>query len=553
MSFAKTYSAKKPSLKDDKPKTTVELLTPLPVTTINNVKVYNVSGSAHKTLPDWLAKKNARSLKKDPVWSKRIEMIQDFEFPVACTHLRLTPDQKFIIGCGTYKPRFRVWELGQAGMKFERHREQETVALEVLGQDYGLLALAQQDRTLEVHEAKGMRHSLKLPKPARDMILDRITGKLLIASASGVQLLDLEAGKFEEPLGGDGSINTCRVGPGHGLYALATSAVDSNHSTEPVAVVEFWDRRCKARVGALSFPEAREATALHFLSDMHVAVGTSEGVVSVLDLRSSLPFLTRDHQNGFEIRGITSVRLPEGSPSSLINRTVVSWDRKAVKAWDDGSSNGSVITLEPQSDIHDVLVQGGFVAVAGEEPKITSYLVPALGPAPRWAAYLEHLTEELQEEDNNDPGRKSLAKNAASKKPVFDEQWQFVVRAEAHKLGLERTQKQHMQAYMHGYLVDPRIYAHALEAHNRLLQEATSSSTTNKKQAFSAISAPGVKVNAKLAETEVGERAIQDERFGKALFADDDYAIDEESSEYRAAHPHLLNSAFGRKHAAKNH
>lgn len=35
--------------------------------------------------------------------------------------------------------------------------------------------------------------------------------------------------------------------------------------------------------------------------------------------------------------------------------------------------------------------------VAKDAPEITPYFVPSLGPAPRWAAFLEGLTEELEE------------------------------------------------------------------------------------------------------------------------------------------------------------
>jgi ribosome biogenesis protein ENP2 len=35
--------------------------------------------------------------------------------------------------------------------------------------------------------------------------------------------------------------------------------------------------------------------------------------------------------------------------------------------------------------------------VACDAPKVQSYFVPSLGPAPRWCSFLEGLTEELEE------------------------------------------------------------------------------------------------------------------------------------------------------------
>lgn len=39
----------------------------------------------------------------------------------------------------------------------------------------------------------------------------------------------------------------------------------------------------------------------------------------------------------------------------------------------------------------------GLLMVGRDAPDITPYFVPSLGPAPGWAAFLEGLTEELEE------------------------------------------------------------------------------------------------------------------------------------------------------------
>lgn len=41
----------------------------------------------------------------------------------------------------------------------------------------------------------------------------------------------------------------------------------------------------------------------------------------------------------------------------------------------------------------------GLLMVGRDAPDITPYFVPSLGPAPGWAAFLEGLTEELEEAD----------------------------------------------------------------------------------------------------------------------------------------------------------
>ena len=114
----------------------------LPVTTLNNVRVYNISGNAHRSLPDWLVRKSAKSLKKDAEWTRRVELIQDLEFPEASLQSRFTPDGKYVIATGTYKPQFRVYELAEMSMKFDRHTDAETVAFEILSDENFLLTNA---------------------------------------------------------------------------------------------------------------------------------------------------------------------------------------------------------------------------------------------------------------------------------------------------------------------------------------------------------------------------------------------------------------------------
>lgn len=102
----------------------------LKATTLNGVKIYSVSGG--KTLPEWLSERKKRALRKDegkrsprdflsPVivpeserlillpafaffgsidYLKRIELIQDMEFPSAATKIKQTSDGQYLIASG---------------------------------------------------------------------------------------------------------------------------------------------------------------------------------------------------------------------------------------------------------------------------------------------------------------------------------------------------------------------------------------------------------------------------------------------------------------------
>ena len=64
------------------------------------------------------------------------------------------------------------------------------------------------------------------------------------------------------------------------------------------------------------------------------------------------------------------------------------------------------------------------------------------GPAPKWCAFLDSLTEELEEEDTPE---------------VFDD-YKFVTREELSGLGLDSLIGSNMmRAYMHGFFIDSKL------------------------------------------------------------------------------------------------
>ena len=67
------------------------------------VPVYTISGSSTaRPLPEWLARKRRRSLKKDPEYASRIELLQDFEFEEASQCIRVSEDGEWAMSTGLY-------------------------------------------------------------------------------------------------------------------------------------------------------------------------------------------------------------------------------------------------------------------------------------------------------------------------------------------------------------------------------------------------------------------------------------------------------------------
>lgn len=65
------------------------------------VPVYTISGSSTaRPLPEWLARQRKRSLKADPEYANRVELLQDFEFEEASQCVRISEDGQWVMSTG---------------------------------------------------------------------------------------------------------------------------------------------------------------------------------------------------------------------------------------------------------------------------------------------------------------------------------------------------------------------------------------------------------------------------------------------------------------------
>lgn len=67
----------------------------------SEVPVYTISGSnTARPLPEWLARRRKRSLKNDPEYANRVELLQDFEFEEASQCIRVSEDGDWVMSTG---------------------------------------------------------------------------------------------------------------------------------------------------------------------------------------------------------------------------------------------------------------------------------------------------------------------------------------------------------------------------------------------------------------------------------------------------------------------
>lgn len=69
----------------------------------SEVPVYTISGSnTARPLPEWLARRRKRSLKNDPEYANRVELLQDFEFEEASQCIRVSEDGDWVMSTGAF-------------------------------------------------------------------------------------------------------------------------------------------------------------------------------------------------------------------------------------------------------------------------------------------------------------------------------------------------------------------------------------------------------------------------------------------------------------------
>jgi ribosome biogenesis protein ENP2 len=536
------------------------------LTNPNDVPVYTISGaSTARPLPDWLARKRKRSLKSDPEYANRVELLQDFEFEEASSCIRISEDGEWVMSTGTYKPQIHTHYLPHLSLSFARHTSTLNHSFVLLSSDYSKSLHLQTDRSLEFHTAGGCHHRTRLPRYGRDLVYERHCTEALIPAVGvnsegngEVFRLNLEVGRYMKPyqidVGGDdmetagggalqggintGSVNTAAVAEdSHNLLAFGTS----------IGTVEFWDPRSRARVGLLSRQKG-EITALDFdRSGISLVTGSSEGIVQIFDLRRPVPILEKDQGYGYPIKSLIHMT------TSSQEKKILSADKRIIKVWDE--TDGKAWTsVEPAVDINSVAwcKKSGMILTANEGKQQHAFFIPQLGPAPRWCSFLDNMVEEMAEEATSE---------------TYDN-YKFLTLPELKALNLGHLvgTTNLLRPYMHGYFVASKLYEEARLIANPFIWDDERSKRVKEKiekeRASRIRGGKKVKVNQNLADKmlkkqerrhKVDEKMgiLGDDRFGK-LFEDEEFMVDEKSREFKLVNPSTKAGAAGEMVTARS-
>lgn len=127
----------------------------------NDTKIYHLT--AGRTDPEFIKtyRQNLLKMKKEIDYVRRIEFIQNFQFPVASSKIEVSADGEFILASGIYAPQMKIFSTSQLSQKCMRGFDSEIVDFKLLSEDYSKFAAVCQDRNVEVHAQYGKHFKVR--------------------------------------------------------------------------------------------------------------------------------------------------------------------------------------------------------------------------------------------------------------------------------------------------------------------------------------------------------------------------------------------------------
>lgn len=424
----------------------------------NKVKTFNLT--AGKSLPEWLAE---RKKDKKKAGENRIELIHDLEFPHCARCIWRCPNGTHLFAAGDYPYRLKCFDVTELSMKYSFNADMNILSGVCLSSDYKKFALRGEGRQITIHHSAAIVDRLRVPHAQRCLGFNRFTAELLSSGASPeVHRINLETGTFMESYKtkSDAGVNHVEAFPNGPVSGVVlTGGCDG--------CVEAWDSRVGSCVASVKAYEGSSASfgapggcevrhiSVEENGGMHFACGLNTGEVLLYDIRLHRPLVVKDHMNSLPI--VRTYFFQGRSTSTGEASYILSADTRSVKVWNK-SDGANFTSIEAPADITDFCVlrsqhnmvepyqcdDSGVIAICCDVPRVQVHFIPQLGAAPRWATFLENLTEELEEKDLT---------------TVYDD-YTFISKEELDQLGMSTSDMADgkIRPAMHGAFIENGLY-----------------------------------------------------------------------------------------------
>ena len=403
-------------------------------TTVNGIKTYHIT--AESALPSKFGARANRRIATHSELKNRINFMDDFEFSGSSRLIKITRDKVSpTVGVfGEYPPQIKIFDLVNLSQMTVFSFRRAISHFEFLTDDWSKLAALRGDRKFDLFTKGGQFATINLPIRCRDFIYNPPNADVILASEDYQLLrLNLELGQFVPSIQAcSQNGNTVSVSSVHQLIACG---FDDGQ-------LEFYDPRDKRSIAAIELQNEVTKTAFD-QTGLKIAVGLSSGDVSLFDIRSSNPLLKYSHRNDTAINSLSfTMRL------NTDEQMLLSSDNRGVRIYSIDSDKRSFFTsFETKSALNDMVPfpGSGLIFAATDAQKVQVMLIPDLGPAPRFASFLDNLINDVEAEENEGT-------------PLYDNM-NFVTRDELEKYGGGHLiGSSVLKPYMHGFFIPRDLY-----------------------------------------------------------------------------------------------
>ena len=394
-------------------------------TTVNNVKTYHIT--AESALPEKYGDRANRRIGLHSELKNRISFIQEFEFTGSSRDVCVSNDGLTLGVSGEYPPMIKIYDLADLSQTTSFSVKRLPSHFCFLTDDWSKLAALRGDRKFDLYTKGGIFASVSLPIRCRDFVYNPPTADVLMASEDAqIMRLNLELGQFLQ------SIPTCAQNGNtiavSDVHQLIACGFDDGQ-------VEFYDPRDKRSIAAIE--QKSEVTKVVFdNTGLKTAVGLSSGDVSIFDIRSPTPLLKYSHRNDTAVNSI----------AFHSQSMVLSADSRGVRIYDTDQKK-FFTSFETKSQLNRMVPyqNSGLIFAATDSKKVQAMLIPELGPAPRFASFLDNLINDVETEEQEGT-------------PLYDNM-KFMTREELEKYGGGHlVGSSALKPYMHGFFISRELY-----------------------------------------------------------------------------------------------
>ncbi|KPI84016.1 hypothetical protein ABL78_6941 [Leptomonas seymouri] len=426
----------------------------------NTVKTYNLT--AGKSLPEWLSER--RKNKKAVAGQEgRVELLHDLEFPHCARCIFRCANGTHLFAAGDYPYRLKCFDVNDLSMKFSFNADMNILSGVCLSPDYRKFALRGEGRQITVHHTSAIVERVRVPHLQRSLAYNAFQAELLSSGVSPeIYRLNLETGAFAESYHTSSveGVNHVEVFGRHGPTSgvVLTAGCDG--------AIEAWDSRAGTAVARVQVAGRGSSSGIDECCEVrHIATeesggllftcGLESGEVLLYDVRLQKPLLVKDHMNSLPI--VKTYFFQGKSTATGEASFIISADTRSLRVWHkrDGTN---FTTIDAPADISDFMLfkrqhnmvapyacdDSGVVAICCDAPRVQVQFIPQLGAAPRWASFLEVMTEELEEKEAT---------------TVYDD-YTFIPKEEMDALGIaaEDLAGGKVRPVMHGAFIENSLY-----------------------------------------------------------------------------------------------